>query len=374
MFNPEGHNIMQLSPIGLMDTDLDTPALLIDLDALQQNIDLMAGHLRSRGVAWRPHAKAFKCPAIAHLLRRAGAIGVTVAKVSEAEVMAAGGIDDILIAHLVVGTSKCARLAALQRQSDVKVTVDNPRHVAPLGQAAVQAGTNIGVLVDVDLGMNRTGVGTIESAAELARLVSATPGLRFDGIMGYEGHTLLIADPAEKKSAIAAALGKLLRARDLVEASGHKCRIISAGGSGSYQYTADIAGITEVQAGGGIFACQYYTQACHVAGHHPAVSVLATVVSRPAPDRAILDVGHKSVSQHKASPVLRNYPECRVSGLSAEHATVTLGPETNLQIGEKVHVVPGYSDFTFVLHDRVLGMRRGRVEAVWDLLGRGRLQ
>jgi D-serine deaminase-like pyridoxal phosphate-dependent protein len=192
--------------------------------------------------------------------------------------------------------------------------------------------------------------------------------------MGYEGHTLLIADPAEKKAAINAALAKLLRARNMVEAAGQKCRIISAGGTGSYQYTADIAGITEVQAGGGIFACQYYTQACHVSGHHPAVSVLATVVSRPDPDRAILDVGHKSLSQHKASPVLRDYPDFRVIGLSAEHATIALTPETNLQIGEKVYVIPGYSDFTFVLHNRVLGLRRGRVEAVWDLLSRSCLQ
>jgi D-serine deaminase-like pyridoxal phosphate-dependent protein len=365
---------MQLSAIGLKDTELDTPALLIDLDALQQNIDLMAGHLRSRGIAWRPHAKAYKCPAIAHLLRRAGAIGVTVAKVSEAEVMAAGGIDDILIAHLVVGPSKCARLAALQRQANVKATVDNRDHVAPLGQAAADAGTTIGVLVDVDLGMNRTGVATVEAAAELARHVAATPGLRFDGLMGYEGHTLMIADPAEKRAAIAAALGKLIRDRDVVEAAGQECRIISAGGSGSYQLTADIAGITEVQAGGGIFACRYYTQACHVAGHHPAVSVLATVVSRPNSDRAILDIGQKSVSQHQALPILRDYPDCRFVGLSAEHATVALAPQTNLKIGEKVHVVPGYSDFTFVLHDRVLGLRSGRVEAVWDLLGRGRLQ
>src|SRR5271156_2898104 len=224
---------MQLSPIGLTDTQLDTPALLIDLDALQQNIDLMAGHLRSRGVAWRPHAKAFKCPAIAHLLRRAGAIGVTVAKVSEAEIMAAGGIDDILIAHLVVGHSKVARLAALQRQADVKVTVDHPDHVAPLGQAARTAGTTIGVLVDVDLGMKRTGVATPDAAAELAGLVSTTAGLRVDGLMGYEGHTLMIAEPADKRAAIATALARLLQARDLVEARGPKCRIISAGGSGS---------------------------------------------------------------------------------------------------------------------------------------------
>ena len=365
---------MQLSPIGLSVSELDTPALLIDLAALQENIDRMAGHFRARGISWRPHAKAFKCPAIAHVLRRAGAIGVTVAKVSEAEVMAAGGIDDILIAHLVVGRSKAARLAALQRQADVKVTVDHRDHLAPLSQAANDAGTTIGVLVDVDLGMKRTGVATPEAAVELARLISSTSGLRFDGLMGYEGHTLMIDDPAEKRASIATAIARLLKTRDLVEAAGFPCRIISAGGSGSYQLTADIAGVTEVQAGGGIFACRYYTEACHVTGHLPAISVLATVVSRPYPDRATLDAGQKAISQYKASPVLRDYPDCPVVGLSAEHTTIALDTKTNLEIGEKVHIVPGYSDFTFVLHDRVLGTRGGRVEAVWDLLGRGRLQ
>jgi D-serine deaminase-like pyridoxal phosphate-dependent protein len=320
------------------------------------------------------NAKAFKTPAIAHLLRRAGAIGVTVAKVSEAEVMAAAGIDDILIAHLAVGPSKTARLAALQYQADVKVTVDHVDHVAPLGRAAVAEGVSIGVLVDVDLGMRRTGVATPQAAVELVRLVSTTPGLRFDGLMGYEGHTLMIPDPAEKRAAIAAAIARLLEARDAVRAAGLDCRIISAGGSGSYQYTADIPGITEVQAGGGIFACRYYTQVCHVEGHRPAISLLATVVSRPGPDRAILDIGQKSISQHKTPPVLRDYPACQITGLSAEHATVSVDPASEMRIGDKVHVIPGYSDFTFVLHDRVLAHRRGRVVAAWELLGRGRLQ
>jgi D-serine deaminase-like pyridoxal phosphate-dependent protein len=365
---------MQLSPIGLPVAELDTPALLIDLESLHHNIERMAGHLRDRRVAWRPHSKAFKCPAIAHLLRRAGAIGVTVAKVSEAEVMAAAGIDDILIAHLVVGPSKTARLAALQHHADVKATVDHEDQVTPMGRAAVAAGVAIGVLVDVDLGMNRTGVATAEAAVDLARLVSTTPGLRFDGLMGYEGHTLFIPDPAEKRTTIAAAIGRLLHARDALEDAAMPCRIISAGGSGSYQYTADFPGVTELQAGGGIFACQYYTQVCHVEGHRPAISVLATVVSRPAPDRAILDVGQKSVSQHKTPPVLRDYPDCPITGLSAEHAVVSLAPKSGLRIGDKVHVIPGYSDFTFVLHDRALAHRGGRVVADWQLLGRGRLQ
>jgi D-serine deaminase-like pyridoxal phosphate-dependent protein len=365
---------MQLSPIGLTVNDLDTPALLLDLEPFEHNVEKMAAHFRERGVQWRPHAKAFKCPAIAHILRRAGAIGVTVAKVSEAEVMAAGGITDILIAHLVVGPSKLARLAAVQKQADVKVTVDHPDHVVELSRAAEAAGVTIGALVDVDLGMKRTGVPTSGDAIMLARQVSASPGLRFEGLMGYEGHTLMIADAAEKRAAIAAAIAKLLQTRDLVEAAGQACRIISAGGSGSYQYTADIAGITEIQAGGGIFACQYYTKMCQVEGHRPALSVLATVVSRPARDRAILDIGQKSISQHQTPPVFRDYPNCRVTGLSAEHATIAVDSQNDLPIGEKVHVIPGYSDFTFMLHDRVLGLRHGRVEAVWELLGRGKLQ
>jgi D-serine deaminase-like pyridoxal phosphate-dependent protein len=365
---------MQLSPIGMPTSELDTPALLVDLEHLQHNIDRMAGCFREHGVGWRPHAKAFKCPAIAHMLRRSGALGVTVAKVSEAEVMAAGGIDDILIAHLVVGRSKAARLAALQRQAEVKVTVDHPDHLGPLGRAADDARVTIGVLVDVDVGLNRTGVATVGAAVELARQVSATSGLRFDGLMGYEGHTLMIPDPVEKRREIATAIAKLLRARDAVEQAGLRCRIISAGGSGSYQYTSPIPGVTEIQAGGGIFGCQYYTTVCGVTGHRPAVTVLATVVSRPTSERAILDIGQKSVSQHHASPVFRDHPGCRITRLSAEHATVAVESGCKLEIGEKVHIIPGYSDFTFVLHDRVLGLLENRVVAVWDLLGRGRLQ
>jgi D-serine deaminase-like pyridoxal phosphate-dependent protein len=190
---------MRLSPVGLEIEELDTPALLIDQKSFTHNVQLMSGCFQRHGVAWRPHAKAFKCPAIAHELKRAGAIGVTVAKVSEADVMVAGGIDDILIAHLVVGRTKTARLAALQHRADVKVTVDHFDHIAPLGDAATAAGVTIGVLVDIDIGMHRTGVADLQTAVRLAERVVATPGLRFDGVMGYEGHTLQIAD-VEKKN------------------------------------------------------------------------------------------------------------------------------------------------------------------------------
>lgn len=365
---------MLLSPIGLPLSELDTPALLLDLDRLEHNVRTMSDHFRAAGVQWRPHAKAFKTPAIAHLLRRAGAIGVTVAKVSEAEVMAAAGIDDILIAHLVVGRPKALRLAALQRQADVKVAVDHPDHLPALASAARDFGTKIGVVVDVDLGLGRTGVASAADARALAGRVADTPGLRLDGLMGYEGHTLYIQDPDEKRAAIRQAIGRLEEARATLEDAGLPCRIVSAGGSGSYQITAGLPGVTELQAGGGIFACMYYTDLCRVEGHRPAISVLATVVSRPQHGRAILDAGRKSVSDYRVMPTLPGCPGARVVGLSAEHMTIDSDSAADLQIGSKLEVIPGYSDFTFVLHDRVLGHRNGVVEAVWALWGRGMLQ
>jgi D-serine deaminase-like pyridoxal phosphate-dependent protein len=228
--------------------------------------------------------------------------------------------------------------------------------------------------VDIDLGMKRCGVAGPGAAVALARAVAASRGLRFDGLMGYEGHTLMIEDPQAKRAEIEKAIGRLLHARSAVEEEGLRCRIISAGGTGSYQYTTEIPGLTEIQAGGGIFACNYYTRVCHVTGHTPALSVLATVVSRPAPDRAILDIGRKSVSDYRTLPVLADYPDCQIAGLSAEHTTVNLAPGTMLKIGDRVSVIPGYSDFTFVLHNRVIGHRSGRVESAWELLGRGMLQ
>jgi D-serine deaminase-like pyridoxal phosphate-dependent protein len=152
------------------------------------------------------------------------------------------------------------------------------------------------------------------------------------------------------------------------------CRIVSTGGTGSYQITSELPGITEVQAGGGTFACRYYTEACRVPGHQPAISVYATVVSRPNAHRAILDIGQKSISQHTCPPVLRDYPDYAIVGLSAEHAKIESPHEIGLRIGEKVHVVPGYSDFTFVLHDRVLMTEAGKVTSDWPILGRGCLQ
>ncbi len=365
---------MLLSPIGLSLDDLDTPALVLDLDALEFNIDLMARRIREANKAWRPHAKAFKTPAIAHKLIDAGAIGLTVAKVSEAEVFVAAGVNDILIAHLVVGETKCARLAALQRHATVRATVDHADQLPALSASAGAIGVEIGVLVDLDIGLRRTGVRGVDAAVALGRSVTQAPGLRLDGLMGYEGHALYIQDPAEKRAAIESAIDQLARARAAFERASLPCPIVSAAGSGSYEITAGLGCVTELQAGGGIFACPYYVELCRVSGHQTAISVLSTVVSRPEPTICILDAGLKALSNLRSSPVLPKFPKSRNLSISAEHSTFE-GPANELPpIGTKLEITPGYSDLTFVLHDRAIATRKGRVEAVWPLWARGQLQ
>ncbi len=233
----------------------------------------------------------------------------------------------------------------------------------------------IGVLVDVDLGMKRTGVATAEAAVELARQVSATPGLRFDGLMGYEGHTLMIADPAEKRAAIAAAIGKLLQARDLVEAAGLQCRIISAGRLGLVPVHRRHP--RDHRDPGRRRHLRLPVLHPGLPRHGPPARALAFWPPSSAglyPDRAILDIGQKSVSQHQTPPVLRDYPDCRVIGLSAEHATIAVEPRNRSanrrKSARRFPVIAILLSCSTIACSAIV--RAGGVEAVWDLLGRGR--
>jgi D-serine deaminase-like pyridoxal phosphate-dependent protein len=409
---------MSHSLVGLTIEDVETPALLLDLDRLDANIDLMARTIAAGGKKWRPHAKAFKTPCIAHRLQKAGAIGITVAKVSEAEVMAAGGIEDILIAHLVVGPARASRLASLQRIADVKATVDHPDQLSALSDAAWKIGVTIGLLVDLDIGLGRTGVPDVDQAAQLAVRVAESRGLRFDGLMGYEGHAITMADQDAKREAVEKSYAKLRDGIEAVANAGLPCPIVSTGGSGTYPIAATLAGPTELQAGGGIFGCRYYTDLCNLEGIKPALQVLTTVVSRPADDRAVLDAGRKAISNYLSEPSVFNgdfslaRPDLQVTSLSAEHATIRILPSSDFynttseelamvprerwdvlfshpeapRIGDRLRLIPGYSDLTFVLHDEVIAFREIAhmkddevwedevVEAIWSILGRGCLQ
>ncbi len=352
--------------------ELDTPALLVDLDAFEANMRLLAGCCREHGIAWRPHSKAHKSPQVARLQLEAGACGITCAKLSEAELMAAHGIGDILIANQVVAPAKLARLAVLQQRARVLVTLDNPSVVPLMGRAAVAAGTAIPVLIEVDIGMNRCGVLPGGPVLELARAICATPGLDFRGLMGYEGHVLELQPPQAKVEACHRALSLLIEGRDLLQRHGIPVEIISAGGTGSFRITAAYPGITEIQAGGGIFMDAMYRHTCFVEDFHYALTILATITSRHA-GHVIVDAGFKTMSAYHYPPQPLGREDLKLRYLSAEHGVFDILSGPGPRVGERLRFIVGYSDSTNCLHDRFLGIRRGKVELVWEILGRGLL-
>jgi D-serine deaminase-like pyridoxal phosphate-dependent protein len=364
------------SAVGLPKAALDTPALVVDLDVLDRNVARMAATFRRAGVGWRPHTKALKVPALAHRLLAAGAFGVTCAKVSEAEVMAGAGIRDVLIANEVIGVAKTRRLAELCAVADVVVAVDSPTGVAQLAAAARAAGTAPRVVVEVDVGLERCGVPPGEPVVTLAQAVARAAPLRFAGVMAWEGHTAAIAEPGAKRAAVGAAVEQLVASAARCREAGLAVSIVSCGGTATYQTTAGLAGVTEVQAGGGIFGDVHYRDDFHV-DHECALTVLATVVSRPHPHLIVTDAGFKSLSSQQSPPEPLGIPREDVAAvlLSAEHGRIRLHrPDTTLGVGDRLELVVGYSDSTVMLHDVLYGVRGGVVRAAWQIAGRGKLQ
>lgn len=355
--------------------NIDTPALCMDLDAMEANIGVMAAACAENGVAWRPHSKCHKSAAIGQKLIAAGALGITCAKLGEAEVLAAGGVEDILIANLIVGPTKLRRLAALCKTADPIVCLDHIDQARPMSEVMAAQGQHVRVIFEVDIGLARVGVQPGEALMELAAQVDPLPGLNLVGIMGYEGHLLTIQDPEDKQQEIHAALEVLVDCARQLRAAGHCCDIVSCGGTGSYKISITHEGITEVQAGGAIMMDQFYLKQCGVTELSHALTVLATVVSRPTPERAIIDAGRKTFHADSETAVVVGREGIEVKRLSAEHGELKLDPSAQeLKIGDRVEIIPGYSDMTTVLHDQFYGFRGDQLEVIWPLDGRGRLQ
>lgn len=365
---------MSAAPLGAGKDALDTPCLCLDLDVMEANIAAMVRTCRAHGVAWRPHAKGHKVPAIAQRQIASGALGITCAKLGEAEVMAAGGVHDMLVANMIVGPHKVARLVELRRKADPVVCVDHPDQVRPISQAMAAAGLVLRVLIEVDIGLNRVGVGPGEPTLELARFVAAQPGVRLAGIMGYEGHLLTVPDQQEKSRRIGEALTTLVATARLLESHGLGCEIVSCAGTGSYLHAVKVPGITEIQAGGAIFMDAYYRHLCHVPELDYALTILTTIVSRPTRERAIIDAGRKTMNMEIHPPLVLGRDDVSVVRLSAEHGQLELAPSAQgLRIGDRLELIPGYADLTTVLHNEFYCFRGGRLIDIWPLAARGKL-
>ena len=366
--------------IGMQKTELDTPALLIDLDKMEANIQTMADFFTTVNAMLRPHVKTHKTPIISHKQIAAGAIGVTCAKLGEAEAVIHAGVRDVLIANQVVGSHKIARLINLARHSEIMVAVDNPQNVRDISAAAAAKGATVRMLVEVNVGMNRCGVESGKPALELAKQIRQSPNLKFEGLMGYEGHTVAKPDLKEREANVREAMQHLIDAKHYLEKHGVELSIMSGGGTGTFNITGSIPEMTEVQAGSYVFMDSTYRNVEGVGEQFDcSLSVLATVVSRPAPDRVIVDTGLKVLAKEFGIPQPIGITGVEMTGLSEEHGTLKcVGQVSDTDVpltpGDKIEILPTHCCTTVNLHDRYYGIRNGIVESVWDIAARGKSQ
>jgi 3-hydroxy-D-aspartate aldolase len=362
---------------GMPEDEIDTPALLLDLDAFEHNLDRMAALLAGGPARLRPHAKTHKSPVIAALQAARGAAGQCVQKVAEAEVLAWGGVRDILVSNEVVGAAKLARLAALAPIAEVRVCVDDAAGVAAVERAARDAGQRLGVLVEIDVGAGRCGVTPGPAAVELAQAIAASAHLRFDGLQAYHGSAQHLRRPEQRQDAVAAAADHARRTVEQLRQVGLACPIVGGAGTGTFALEAASGVYTELQAGSYCFMDADYARNLDESGQpvslfRHALFVLATVMSAARPGVAVLDAGHKAVAVDSGLPLVWQRPDLRYVGASDEHGTLAVASETAApKPGEKLRLVPGHCDPTVDRHDWYVGVRGGRVACLWPVAARG---
>lgn len=362
---------------GMREDEIDTPALVIDLDAFEYNLDHMAALLAPTGVKLRAHAKTHKSPVIAHLQMARGAVGNCVQKVAEAEILAWGGVPDILVSNEVVGAAKLARLCALSRIAQVAVCADDASQVAAIEAAAEASGRRMTVLVEIDVGANRCGIAAGPDAVALAQRIAGSKHLIFGGIQAYHGSAQHKRTPAERRMLVGHAVDASRRTVEQLQQQGLLCPIVGGAGTGTFQIEAASGVYNEMQAGSYVFMDADYARNLDEAGapvstFRHALFVLGTVMSAVRPGLAVVDAGHKAVAVDSGLPTVWQRPEVRYTGASDEHGKLEFASETaSPKLGEKLRLVPGHCDPTVDKFDWYVGVRGGRVECLWPVAARG---
>jgi D-serine deaminase-like pyridoxal phosphate-dependent protein len=356
--------------------ELDTPAMLVDLAGVDRNIERMLGHFRGSAVSVRPHLKTVKSPRWAQRLLDAGAAGVCVAKLSEAEVMAAAGIEDILVTTEVVGAPKLARLVALLRDHpNVKLVVDSMEGADALAAALGSARLSAGVLLDLDVGQHRCGVTPGAPALALARHIAALHELRLLGVQGYEGHLQQLPEH-ERESLCRHAMATLAESASRLRAEGHCIDIVTTGGTGTALICKTCPGVTEVQPGSFVFMDAAYRRVLGGA-YEPALSVLTTVISRPRPNEAVVDAGLKSLSTDSGFAEPRDLSGMSYRPAGDEHGILSWGASYHgrePRIGDRIQLIPSHIDTTVNLHDTYHLLQGGQLHEAWPVAARGKVQ
>ena len=361
---------------GMSIAEVDTPALLLDLDAFEHNLTRLTESLHGTSVRARPHAKSHKCPEIALRQIARGAVGVCCQKVSEAEALVQGGVGDVMIANEVVGKPKLARLAELAHNARISVCVDDPGNVAQLANAVREAGVKLDVLVEINVGANRCGVEPGEPVLGLARLIAQSPGLRFAGVHAYHGAAQHLRTPQQRREAITQAVTKVQATVRLLEGAGLHPEIVTGAGTGTYLLETASGVYNEIQPGSYIFMDADYGRNLSDDGKpvrefEQSLFILATVMSHPVPARAMVDAGLKAHSVDSGMPLVVGVPGAVYIKASDEHGVIQLDGPGTVKLGQKLRLIPGHCDPTVNLYDWLVCYRGERVEAVWPISARG---
>ena len=359
--------------------DVDTPALLVDLDAFEANLATMAQRAAAAGVALRPHAKTHKSAAIALKQLALGAVGVCCQKVSEAEALAAAGVPDILVANEVVDPAKLDRFARLAARTRVAICVDSAEGVHTLAVAAGRHGVTIDALIEINVGADRCGVEPGQPALALADAIAALPALRYAGLQAYHGRAQHVRSWDERRAAITAAADAAARTRDLLSRHGFPATTITGGGTGTHPFELGSGTYTELQAGSYIFMDADYGRNLEQDGrpwtdYRQALFVLTQVMSLPGRGKAVLDAGLKALSFDSGMPLVAGHPDIPYIRPSDEHGMLELGAAgPRWRIGDKIRLIPGHCDPTVGLYDWIVAVRGARVEELWRVDARGAL-
>jgi len=359
--------------VGAAKREIETPALLIDLETMEKNIEKMARYFGGVKSSLRAHAKTHKSPIIAQKQISAGARGICCQKLGEAEVMANHGIRDILITNEVVDPEKIQRLVRLARSHDVTVLVDNLKVAKATSEAARREGVRQRVIVEIDVRKMRCGVMPGEPTLDFVRKVVGFEGLDFRGLMGYEGPFFDVPDFEQRRAAARELLRSLRETVDMVESEGIVVHDVTAGSTSTYRIAGEYPKVTEVQAGSYVFMDSTYSKLGGL-DFGCALTVLATVISRPVPERVVVNTGWKAITQEFGMPLVKDYEDARMYKFSEEHGMIMVDPASKIDVGDKLELIPSHCCTTVNLHDQYYGMRNGKVEVVWPVLARGKFQ
>ena len=365
---------------GMDEADIQTPCLVLDLDALERNIKKMGDYAKAHGMRHRVHGKMHKSVDVAKLQERiGGSVGVCCQKVSEAEVFVRGGIKDVLISNQVRDPRKIDRLALLPKLgSRIIVCVDDVTNVAELSEAAQKHGTEIEVFVEIDCGAGRCGVTTTEAVVDIAKAVEAAPNLKFTGIQAYQGAMQHLDTYEARKDKLDTAIAQVKDAVDGLKAEGIECELVSGGGTGSYYFESNSGVYNELQCGSYAFMDADYGRILDKDGNRidqgeweNSFFILTQVMSHAKADKAICDAGLKAQSVDSGLPFIYGRDDVEYVKCSDEHGVIA-DPDGVLKVGEKLRLVPGHCDPTANVHDWYVGVRNGKVETVWPVSARGK--